>query len=61
MTDDQIVAMKIAWDETDLRARAVRLGAVWRLKQKIRELHWGDVKRLEITNRVVGEGASARR
>ncbi len=50
--DDEIVAVRIAWQEADLRDRAKRLGAVWRPAQKIWEMRWGDVKRLELQERV---------
>jgi hypothetical protein len=33
--DDEIIAVRIAWRETDLRERARRLGAVWRPVQKL--------------------------
>ncbi|HUJ86675.1 MAG TPA: hypothetical protein VLX30_07470 [Burkholderiales bacterium] len=39
--------------ESDLRGRAKRLGAVWRPAQKIWEMHWSDVRRLGLTERVV--------
>jgi hypothetical protein len=51
--DDEIVAMRIAWDESDLRERAKRLGAVWRAAQKVWEMHWGDVRCLGLAARVV--------
>lgn len=51
--DDDIVAVRIAWRESDLRERAKRLGAVWRPAQKLWELRWGDVKRLQLEQRVI--------
>jgi hypothetical protein len=45
-TDDEIVAVRIAFHETDLRERAKRLGAVWRPSQKLWELKYADAKRL---------------
>ena len=51
-TDDQIVAVRIAFAEVDLRERAKRLGAVWRPAQKLWELTWRDAKRLGIADRV---------
>jgi len=51
--DDDIVAVRIAWHETDLRERAKRLGAVWRPAQKLWEIAWGDAQRLGIAARVV--------
>ena len=52
-SDDEIVAVRIAFDETDLRERARRLGAIWRPKQRLWEMHWGDAKRLGLSGRVV--------
>ena len=50
---DEIVAVRIAWDEVDLRERAKRLGAVWRPAQKVWEMRWLDVRRLGLTSRLV--------
>jgi hypothetical protein len=51
--DDEIVALRIAFHETELRARALRLGAVWRPAQKLWEMTWADAKRLGLAERVV--------
>ncbi|MGA8051732.1 MAG: hypothetical protein WCA09_16255, partial [Burkholderiales bacterium] len=51
--DDEIVAVRIGWDEADLRERAKRLGAVWRPAQKLWEIRWGDVRRLGLGSRVI--------
>ena len=51
--DDEIVAVRIAYQEADLRERAKRLGAVWRPAQKLWEITWRDAKRLGIGDRVV--------
>jgi len=51
--DDEIVAVRIGWDEADLRERAKRLGAVWRPAQKVWEMHWADARRLGLASRVV--------
>jgi hypothetical protein len=50
--DDEIVAVRIAYHEADLRERAKRLGAVWRPAQKLWELTWLNAKRLGISDRV---------
>ncbi len=55
--DEEIVPVRIAFHETELRERAKRLGAVWRPAQKIWELRWADAKRLGIANRVVATDA----
>ena len=51
--DDDIIAVRIAYEETELRERAKRLGAVWRPVQKLWEIAWGDAKRLGVADRVV--------
>lgn len=51
--DDEIVAVRIAYHETELRERAKRLGAVWRPAQKLWEISWLDAKRLGISDRAV--------
>ena len=51
--DDDIVAVRIAYEETELRERAKRLGAVWRPVPKLWEIAWGDAKRLGVADRVV--------
>jgi len=50
--DDEIVAVRIAFQETELRERAKRLGAVGRPAQRLREISWRDAKRLGIAERV---------
>lgn len=51
-TDDEIVTVRILWQETDLRERAKRLGAVWRPAQKLWEITWGNAKRLGFSDRI---------
>jgi hypothetical protein len=51
--DDDIVCVRIAWNEADLRQRAKNLGAVWRPALKVWEMRWGDVRRLGWVERVV--------
>ena len=58
--DDDIVAVRIAYEATELRARAKRLGAVWRPVQKLWEIAWGDAKRLGVGDRVVSAGLAHR-
>ena len=50
--DEEMVAVRIAYGETDLRERAKRLGALWRPAQKLWEMRWLDAKRLGIADRV---------
>ena len=50
--DEETVAVRIGYQESDLRERAKRLGAIWRPQQKLWELRWLDAKRLGIGDRV---------
>lgn len=50
--DDEIIAVRIAWDETDLREQAKRLCAIWRPAQKVWEMRWADARRLGLSDRV---------
>jgi hypothetical protein len=62
--DDDVVYVRIAYDETDLRDRAKRLGAIWRKEHRLSEITFRDSKRLGIVGRIVesdGEDASTRR
>jgi hypothetical protein len=51
--DDDVVYVRIAYHETELRERAKRLGAIWRKDQKLWEITFRDSKRLGITDRIV--------
>jgi len=50
--DEDIVAVRIAYGELELRERAKRLGAVWRPAQKVWEISWRHAKRLGIAERL---------
>jgi hypothetical protein len=50
--DEEMVAVRIAYAETDLRERARRLGALWRAGPRLWEMRWLDAKRLGIADRV---------
>ena len=51
--DDDVVYVRIAYHETELRERAKRLGAIWRQPQKLWVNTFRDSKRLGIENRIV--------
>lgn len=51
--DDDIVYVRIGYEETELRARAKNLGALWRKPQKLWEITYRDSKRLGIVDRIV--------
>ena len=50
--DEEMVAVRIAFAEADLRERAKRLGAIWRPQARLWEMRWLDAKRLGIADRV---------
>jgi serine kinase of HPr protein (carbohydrate metabolism regulator) len=54
--DDDIVYVRIAYHETELRERAKRLGAIWRHPQRLWEITFQDSKRLGIADRIVEGG-----
>ncbi len=50
--DAELLAVRIGYEETDLRERAKRLGALWRPQHRLWEMRWLDAKRLGIADRV---------
>ena len=50
--DEEMLAVRIGYAETDLRDRAKRLGALWRPQHRLWEMRWLDAKRLGIADRV---------
>lgn len=50
--DEEMVAVRIGYEETDLRDRAKRIGAIWRPNHRLWEMRWLDAKRLGISDRV---------
>jgi hypothetical protein len=50
--DEEMIAVRIGYTETDLRERAKRLGAIWRPNHRLWEMRWLDAKRLGIADRV---------
>lgn len=53
--DHDPVAVRIAWDETELRVAIKKAGGIWRPRQKLWEMTWGAVLTLGIGHRVVGK------
>jgi hypothetical protein len=51
---EEMVYVRVAWDEVGLQARLKTLGAIWRPRLRLWELPWGAVRALEIEDRVVG-------
>ena len=50
--DEEMVAVRIGYAETDLRERAKRFGAIWRPNHRLWEMRWLDAKRLGIADRI---------
>jgi len=50
--DAELLAVRIGYEETDLRERAKRLGALWRPQHRLWEMRWLDAKRLGIADRI---------
>jgi hypothetical protein len=48
--DEEMVAVRIDYEETNLRERAKRHGALWRQQQRLWELRSLDAKRLGIAD-----------
>jgi hypothetical protein len=51
--DHDLAGVRIAWRETELRAAVKQAGAIWRPRQKLREMSWEAVRALGIDHRVV--------
>ena len=54
--DDDVVFVRIGYEEAELRERAKRLGAIWRKAQRLWEITYRDSKRLGIEDRIVEAG-----
>lgn len=48
-----LVAVRIAYSETELRARIKAAGAIWRSRHQLWEIDWKTVKELGLQARVV--------
>jgi len=51
--DHDLVGVRIAWNETELRAAVKQTGAIWRPRQRLWEMSWEAVRALGIGHRVV--------
>ena len=52
--DHDMVAIRIAWDESELRLAVKNAGAIWRPRQRVWELDWKTVRELKLQDRVCG-------
>ena len=50
--DHDKVAIRIGWEELDLRAAVKKAGAIWRARQRLWELDWKTVRALKLQSRV---------
>ena len=51
-----MVGVRIAWEEWDLRARIKSAGGIWRPAQRLWEIDWKTVRELGLQGRVVEQG-----
>jgi len=51
--DHDLVGVRIAWNESELRSAVKQAGAIWRPRQKLWEMSWEAVRTLGIGHRVV--------
>ena len=51
--DHELVGVRIAWNESELRSAVKQAGAIWRPRQKLWEMSWEAVRTLGIGHRVV--------
>jgi hypothetical protein len=51
--DHDLVGVRIAWNETELRGAVKKTGAIWRPRQRLWEMSWEAVRALGIAHRVV--------
>ncbi len=51
--DHDLVGVRVAWNETELRIAVKKAGGIWRPRQKLWELSWDAVRALGIGHRVV--------
>ncbi len=49
--DHDLVGVRIAWNESELRSAVKRAGAIWRPRQKLWEMSWEAVRTLGIGHR----------
>lgn len=53
----RVVALRVAFDETDLRRQIKTAGGLWDAKRKLWQLPQTAVRKLKLQDRVVSEGA----
>jgi hypothetical protein len=53
---EDMVAVRIAYNETELRERIKRVGGIWRPHHELWEVDWKNVCAIELKDRVVMEG-----
>jgi len=51
--DHDLVGVRIAWNESELRSAVKQAGGIWRPRQKLWEMSWQAVRTLGIGHRVI--------
>ena len=58
--DSQIVGLRVAFEEVDVRERVKQAGGTWNRQRRVWQLAYGDAVTLGLSDRVVAEPASTR-
>jgi hypothetical protein len=52
---DEMVHVRVTYDQTELRAKLKTIGAIWRPRHRLWELPWGAAQALGLEERIVRE------
>jgi hypothetical protein len=52
---DEMVHVRVTYDQTELRAKLKTIGAIWRPRHRLWELPWGAARALGLEERIVRE------
>ncbi|MFM9971108.1 MAG: hypothetical protein ACKVQK_22165 [Burkholderiales bacterium] len=53
INDYDMVAIRVAWEETETRAAIKAAGAIWRPRHRLWEVDWKTVRELKLQDKVV--------
>jgi hypothetical protein len=54
-SSDELVLVRVAYDQAALRAKLKAIGAIWRPRHRLWELPWGAAQALGLEERIVRE------
>lgn len=54
-SSDEMVLVRVTYDQTELRAKLKAIGAIWRPRHRLSELPWGAAQALGLEERIVRE------